>query len=245
VDDFFVGTTASFSPAQPASAVPAPPQPMPPVQQQPQPWGAPAWGAPAWGAPGWGPVAPAPRSKATTFLIVAAAVLVTLVVMGILAAIAIPVFLNQRAKAAAAAVSVELPATFQGMPQVHDQLSAAVEDPFLNAPAPGRHVAATYAQGSNRVTVAVGTYRLSPADQRNYLAGAEGAMLEAVPSLEFAPVATGRYRGTFECARLAGRTRDVTTCFWADAGSYGLIQVYGQGGVPLAREVRAAVETVR
>jgi len=66
----------------------------------PQPWpGAPAaYGAPAWQAtPTWG-TAPAPTGRSTgkLVLVIALCVVGALVVTGVLAAIVIPVFLNQR-----------------------------------------------------------------------------------------------------------------------------------------------------
>ena len=66
---------------------------------------APAFPAPAYAAPGFPlPAPPAPRrSTATRVLIILAAVLAALIILGILAAIAIPVFLNQRNNAELAA----------------------------------------------------------------------------------------------------------------------------------------------
>ncbi len=65
------------------------------------------WTAHRQAAPGWQPsVVPARRRSAGTIvMIVAASVVGGIVILGILAAIAVPVFLNQRAKATVAELS--------------------------------------------------------------------------------------------------------------------------------------------
>ena len=54
------------------------------------------------------------RSRAVTALIAAAVVLVSIIGIGIVSAVAIPVFLSQRMKAEWRSTTIALPATFDG-----------------------------------------------------------------------------------------------------------------------------------
>jgi hypothetical protein len=95
------------------------PAAQPPPPRPPQPYGVPAHGHAPGFAPAPGGLPPAPylvprRSRAVTALIVAAVVVGSLFVAGIVAAVALPVFLNQRIRAEWQATTVALPETFEG-----------------------------------------------------------------------------------------------------------------------------------
>lgn len=98
-----------FPPPQPTT--PATPRSGPPHQ----PYPGPMTGVVPRQSPPWADqIPPARRSSIPAWLIVLIVLFVALVTSGILAAVAIPVFLSQRLKAEYQATTVELPATFNG-----------------------------------------------------------------------------------------------------------------------------------
>ena len=107
-----------FLPARPTSPRPASPEP---TIEYPVRYGAapnPPGAVPSWSGtaqPNWADHLPAVRrSGMPSWLIAVILVPALLIGVGILAAIAIPVFLNQRMKAELQATTVQLPATFNG-----------------------------------------------------------------------------------------------------------------------------------
>lgn len=197
--------------------------------------------APAWGAPQITP-APSGMSVGVKILIGVGILMSSFVMIGILAAIAIPVFLEQRAKGVAAQTMVEIPSVAAGLPlrvdAVNDRLAQSLRDISL----PGEHLAGAYG-GRTQAEAIVGItkQRMSPADQRDYLAGSENAVAEgSADGALFGDVAPGSLGGRLRCSSAPTRT----ICLFVDAGAYGSVVVFGtpERGQALARDLRAAVE---
>lgn len=227
MDDYFVG---SARPAQPPASYPH-------AQSWPQ--------APAW--PGQPPPAyyppPAPGMSTGAKVAIGLAIGVgAFIVIGVLAAIAIPVFLDQRAKDVSNRTSVSLPESIGGMARLTDATSLQVERQLRSLPLAGDHLAGMYGDGTTRVAVGVTKRYMSPAEQRGFLAGAErGARDSDGTGATFARTNAGSLGGQMRCGTLAV---GVTTCFFADFGVYGTVLVFGAPGDPtdLARTARLAVE---
>lgn len=233
MDDYFAGSTGrQATPATPAAPPYTPPAPpstppgwaAPPVHAVPSYPAAPhqAWGTPqvpqqqAWGTP----YAP-PREGLHPALIAVIAGVGAVVVMGVLAAIAIPVFLNQRDLARSTVVTA--PEQVLGMPRLTDPLSAAAESRMQGLPGPGDHVAGVYGTGDVRVVVGAARYHLTPGDQDSYL---DAAVAEATSQgVTLADVEEGRLGGTLRCGTSSGAA--MTICVFVDGGSYGVVVVTG------------------
>lgn len=221
--------------------------PMPPN------WGQPAGSgqsAPGWGQPptGWGPppTAAPPFATATrhgmpvwakVLLFVGAAFLLLIV-----AAVAIPVFLHQRAKATAARTTVQMPATAAGLVRLTDATSLRYEQHLLQAPTPGRHVAAVYgtAAGERRALVLAGTAAMTQQDQAEFLAGAERGASKSLP-VPFKDVAPGKLGGSMRCGD--DPSLQLAICVFADGGAYGAVDLLGsERDSTRAVEIREQVE---
>jgi hypothetical protein len=251
MDDYFAGSAGSAPRSGPPSAwPPAPYQPAPyqpasdqPASYPPAPF---VQTAPTYPPPGWNPqFAPSGGSGGSRALIIVAAVVGTVIVVGILAAIAIPVFLNQRAKAEAARITVSAPATVGGWTRLTDPTSRAIEQQLLAAPGPGTRVAGVYGSGGRKQAFfSAGHVAMSFADRRDFLAGAESGAARSTElgGAVFIDADPGVLGGRMRCTSLA--TGNVTVCLFADAGAYGSVTVFGSvnQGVTLARTVREAVE---
>jgi hypothetical protein len=226
VDDYFAGavqrTPVSAAPTYPPAY---PPYPSPPVHppypgapQQPWPYAAPT------------------SSTGRTVLIGLLAAFVGLIVVGILAAIAIPVFLNQRNLARHTTVSV--PAQVAGLPRATDAVGLAAESRLGALPGPGDHVAGAYGSTGTRVAVGAAAYHLSFKDQDEYLSS---AVAEArTQDVQLAKVAPGTLGGHLSCG--SSRVGTTTICVFADGGSYGIVVVTGSVDDPVgtARAAREA-----
>lgn len=201
-------------------------------------------GAPAPGS-GWSQPWTAPPSSGMStgikVLIGAAIALGALVIVGILAAIAIPVFLNQRAKAEAAAVHVSMPESAAGLERLHGEVADRVEQELMQPGTPGTHYAAVYGTGGRMVAaIGISTHVMRPGDRDAFLRGAKsGTSFGFVGS--FARVDAGKLGGDFECAS-AGPTGVI--CLFTDPGAYGVVTVNRDysAGVTLARQLRESVE---
>jgi hypothetical protein len=248
VDDYFGGSTPRS--AVPAGWAPPPPAALPPAPALPYgqapPYAVPAgWSAPqSWnGQQSWVPPASGGRSPATTALIAVAAVFGTLVVVGLLVAIAIPVFLNQRGKDVAARTTVAIPPTAAGLPLRTDAAGERLAQPLRDLDIPGTHLAGAYG-GAARPEAVVGITKhyMSPADQRGYLRGSVAAARRASDneSAEFGDIAPGLLGGTVRCSSAS----TMTVCFFVDAGAYGSVVVFGteERAMELVPQLRAAVE---
>jgi hypothetical protein len=231
MDDYFAGSTR---PAQPAAPPQPPAAPYPHAQTWPQ---APAWpGQPA--PPFYAPPAPGMSAGAKVAIGIAVAV-AGLFVIGILAAVAIPVFLDHRAKDEAARTTVSLPESIGGMARLTDANSAQLEEHLSSAALPGDHLAGVYGNGTMRVAVGVTKKYMSFAEQRGFLAGAQREAQG--DGVTFADTDAGSLGGTMRCGSYTAR---VTTCLFVDAGAYGTVLVIdaAQDPIALARTARAAVE---
>ena len=235
MDDYFAGSSRPQQPPPAPSqtwsaATPAPPAP-------PQAW--PPQAQPA----GWG-YQPAQQGMSTgvKVLIGVAIALGSIVVFGILAAIAIPVFLDQRAKGTAAQTTVSMPPTAAGLTLRTDAASQQLAEQLSVSSLPGNHLVGAYG-GTTRpeALVTITKHYLSAADQNAYLAGAErGAQQSSGSPVQFEDIDAGALGGEVRCSSRA----TVTICFFADAGAYGSAVVLGipERGTLLVPQLRAAVE---
>jgi hypothetical protein len=163
------------------------------------------------------------------------------VLLGILAAIAIPVFLNQRAKGEAAATTVTIPAQVVGLSRLTDAQSLRLEQQLKNQP--GQPQVGVYGvQGSVRAAVAVSRHAMTTADINSFLSGAESSFQNKGVAVSFSDAPTGHFGGVMRCATVA--VPHVTVCLFADHGAYGTVSLYGPsaGRSDTALAVREAVE---
>jgi hypothetical protein len=230
-------------PQGPPSAFPAPPQyGAPPAATYPPPPGYPAGYPAGYAAPGFGPPPQAGRSTGAKVAIGIAIAAGSLVVLGILAAIAIPVFLNQHAKAIAARTSVTLPDSVAGYAKLPAAAQQSVQSLVAQMPAEGHAQGAVYGHGvTPDVVVIVGSHVLTASDQRDYLAAVNDSERKA-SGLEEASVPAGPLGGTLQCGSSPDGRR--TDCAFVDAGAFGVIDVVGTGATAqqLALAVRSEVE---
>jgi hypothetical protein len=159
--------------------------------------------------------------------------------VGIVAAIAVPALLDQRAKAVAARTTVSVPEQLLGMPRLTDPVSAQGERGMEGLPGPGDHVAGVYGTGAVRVLVGVGQYHLTQKDQREFLARARSEATGR--DLHLTDVEAGALGGTMRCGAAAVAVQ-LTLCVFVDAGSYGIVVVSGPADDPTgtARAAREA-----
>jgi hypothetical protein len=175
--------------------------------------------------------------------IAAGAALAGLVILGILAAIAIPVFLNQKARADADRVTVSLPGSVAGYQRMSGSADTAVQGVVSSLPREaGSAHGAAYGVAANVVVVVIAGHQLMRPDaQTGFLTGV--ARSEAGAGIVQVPVDPGPLGGQMRCGAALDGSR--TDCAFVDAGAYGVIDVAvtGASAVPLAQQVRAAVET--
>jgi type II secretory pathway pseudopilin PulG len=174
-------------------------------------------------------------------LVIVGAALGVLVIVGILAAVAIPVFLNQRAKAQAAATTISLPAQMLGLTQLHDARSLQMEQQLRQQPGQP-HVGVYGMQGSLRAAVTISKRAMSPADRRSFLAGAESEDVPNAGSLSWSDVGPGRLGGVMQCA--TATKLPFSICVFADAGAFGTITLFGPytGRADVALALRESIE---
>ncbi|MDP9220945.1 MAG: hypothetical protein M3P23_10460 [Actinomycetota bacterium] len=223
-----------------------------PLSSFPPPVRAPAQGTPApyavpYGMPP-GSIAPYPyatapgRSTGVKVAIALGAAAATLVIVGILAAVAIPVFLNQRAKSEAAHISVSLPAQAAGYPRLTGSADAQIQQLVADVPHEmGTPQGAIYGTGNTpRIVIIVGAHPMTAAVQNGYLGGV--ARSEHASGLTQTPVPAGSLGGQMQCGVSADKTR--TDCAFADAGAFGVIDVAGSGADTnaLVQQLRLVVE---
>ena len=226
-----------FAPPVPSrDARPAPPTPVWPGQASVTPVPAPA------AIPGWPPYTGSSMSGGLKVLIGLGIAVGSFVLVGILAAIAIPVFLNQRAKSVAAATTVSIPTQVVGLTRLSDARSLELEQQLKNQP--GQPEAGVYGvQGSVRAAVTVSRHAMSTVDINSFLSGAESNFQnKGLGAVSFADVNAGHLGGVMRCATVT--LPHVTVCMFADHGAYGTVILYGPaaGQSGTARSVREAVE---
>lgn len=258
-----------FGPAGPArSQLPLPPNP--PAVLPSQPAEAPNLFAPPAGQFGPPPVAPfgagspavyAPypavqqRGGLPGWAIAAICVPVVLIVMAILAAIAIPTFLDQRERASAEATTITLPEAVEGLPRSTDpEELARLESMLHNFPAgmsePHGFV---YSDGASHRIVVVSArfpYAAGPAELRNLFAGFDdGLAPNAPPGVTMSEPfdrEPGRLGGRIRCSTMSGAASGQL-CTAADAVSMLTIVDVSAGATDpdLPRRVREAVVSRR
>ena len=193
---------------------------------------------------------PPGRSTLANVLIGLAIAFGTVFVMGILAAIAIPVFLHQRELGQAGAASsssshrttVAMPATALGWVRSDTAESNQFAQQFLDAPFPGTKSVGIYTapSGARRAAILVGQARLSAADQADYLRGSQDSEAKSGVT-RFHAVAPGPLGGTMQCGVLA--SGGATICNFADGSVVGSITILGTtNGDAQAVQLREAVE---
>ena len=202
----------------------------------PPPYGAPA--GPAWRPPG--PPYPAPpRSRAVTALIAAAIVLVSVIGIGIVSAIAIPVFLAQRMKAEWRSTTIALPQTFDGaartdVPQsMVPQVPNDVIDPL--------QVAGYRTGGGTAFVVGLTKARqpMTEQDQADARRGVVAGMATRDVRLTLTESDPGQLGGWFGCGAVGGDA--ATACVATDHAGIVMIVVAGSDApVADARRLREA-----
>ena len=226
MDDFF----------RPTAAAPTYPAPPAPTAWPPAPGAYPHGGfpPPGWGQPAY--LAPTGMSSGVKVLAGLAIGLGALVVVGVLAAIAIPVFLNQRSV-------MSTPPVVLGLPRMTDAASRAEAERFLALPTPGRKVAASYGRDGEPVVVVGGSsHPMSQGEVQDFFQGAERRYTQSAAFLRFLDVDPGVRGGEMRCAGMTTGRGPATLCLFADRRGYGVITVYGTDGPVLAVQVRDEVE---
>jgi hypothetical protein len=229
----------------------------------PQPVGAPPTGAPGFGPPPqFGPppfgtpgnsyAVPAPMygppagRRLPTAAWVAISVVGGLFALGILAAIAIPVFLNQHAKPANRSVS--LPATVVGQTQLDDPSLVANANQMtqtMNAPGVPWGPASTAYYGSDSVPVfaiaaAKVTARPTAHDESVFFASIEQTNLSPLTD-----VGVGPFGGKMKCGPVTAARGSVIQCVSIDSAAVVIIVVFQSSqdqAALLSRQIVAAVE---
>jgi hypothetical protein len=184
------------------------------------------------------PPAAASGNSGRNIVLVVVGAVGALVLLGILAAIAIPVFLNERSKAEASHTTISVPAQVLGMPQLTDRVTAAQIERLRTMPGAGLQFAGAY--GDGRITVVVGAAKsaLGFDGQRGYFAGASRSASQQ--GITLSKIKPGKLGGEMRCG--AHRTLPMTICAFADGGSYGVVVVTGPATDPesTARSAREA-----
>ena len=174
-----------------------------------------------------------------TWAIVAICVPVGFVILAVLAAIAVPVFVNQRDKAVVAATTVSTPAQISGMSaSTNATFQAQLQSAFSNVPACtcfDPPVSSIYTDaGSTHVVVAVAgkvNSRFSADDRADFITGFwESARSSAGGHVgEATEQDAGTLGGTMSCAPIAGGATGQI-CVAVDAGSFFFVVDTYRGG---------------
>jgi hypothetical protein len=261
--------SAPYQPAyQPAAYQPAafppptnPPSGYQPNRFEPQGYAAPGYQAQGYAPPGYPPPGQAQpyqnfpptsgRSAGSKVLIGLAIGVVGFVVLAILAAIAIPVFLSQRAKTANR--NVVLPGILLEQPQVHNtNLDTAMSNAVANLQ-----------NSMTGLTETRGAY-YGPADQPLFAvvagrlpnrptAADENSFFTAIAADDklthgFTPTGSGPYGGKMECGQAIAAEAPITFCASVDSAAVVLIIGFSQSSdqtAILARQIIGSIEPAR
>ena len=192
--------------------------------------------------PGWPPYTGQPLSGGALAGLIAAAAFGAVLLVGILAAVAIPVFLQARDRAQAANTSVVMPEQVVGLSRLHDTRSLQMEEQLRAQP--GNPVVGVFGSaGSVRAAVAVTRHSMSSQDQRDYFAGAETAwQSQGTSQMTFTPVDPGSLGGAMRCG--TAQSQQFTICLFVDPGAFGTITLFGElaGSTDTPVAIREAVE---
>jgi hypothetical protein len=171
-----------------------------------------------------------------------------LFVLGILAAIAIPVFLSQKQRPANRAVSI--PTTLLGQSQVHtpdlDAMGSRTIADMTAAKGPWGPVSGAYYGTGGLPTFFVAaakvTVRPTPADEADFMKSVASGATYVV----LAPVGPGPFGGKMECGSATDATGiQTTTCFSIDTAAITIIVVLESSpdqAALLARQIIGSVE---
>jgi hypothetical protein len=217
-----------------------PPRPRQPYgvspDQRPQPYGVPP---PRSTGPGGLPPAPylvPRRSRATTALIVAAVVVGSLVVAGIVAAVAVPVLLDQRIRAEWKATTVTLPQAFEG-----GQRTSAPPDLQPQTPeGVPRMEVGIYRTDAGVTVMAFAAKTAGPQTTENQAEDRRGVVAGlASEGMNLQEADAGALGGWLGCGRVAGSPS--TMCVATDHASIVSVVVTGADDpVAVARRLREA-----
>lgn len=199
-------------------------------------------------------LAPPPRSGLPGWAIALIAVAAGLLIVMVLAAVAIPTFLNQRSKANAAATTVTLPETLDGLERVRDpEVDAVIQRQLETAPrTPLRDTqGAAYSDGEGHIVVVTVSRFPRVANSRDVdhaIAGYQDAATTDLPpgvtvASGFQERPAGRLGGRISCVTVEGNmtgqlcaaVESSTLLFVVDMGPSGSIDP------DLPRRVREAV----
>jgi hypothetical protein len=204
---------------------------------------------PAAGPPPSTASMPVPRrSTGLTVLVVAAVVVGAVVVMGVVSAVAIPVFLAQRMRAEWKATTFVLPETFDGATRT---AVPASEIPDLSAESFGTLQVARYRTGTTSyfVVAAKGKEPLAGSEQVDFPRQLSGGMAQDGMRLSFTEKDAGKLGGWHGCGpvTLTGSGGDtgtgLTACASVDHAGVVLVLVTGLADPAAASlRLREAVE---
>jgi hypothetical protein len=175
---------------------------------------------PAWNQPGYGYGPPPPRSGLPLWLVALIATAMALVILGILAAIAIPVFLNQRAKSQWQATSVALPGSFAGLDRLSGTKVDALIKTMAQPPIEAKDVGAYGTLGPDIVVVvaikspAAMTEAHQALERADFFKGLETTGYALTKLNDAGPLG-----GWFGCTPVAPAKPTVTICMATDQGS--------------------------
>jgi hypothetical protein len=179
------------------------------------------------------------RSTGLTVLVVAAVVVTSIVVMGIISAIAIPVFLAQSMRSEWRATTYVLPESFDGMDRT-EVPPAMVPD--VAGQVTGPIQVAYYQRGTTAyfVVAAKGKEPLTTEDQLSARRGFVGGMAQNGVSLSLTEQDAGRLGGWFGCG--THTATGATACLATDHA--GIVMVVATGSADPAGEARKLREAV-
>jgi hypothetical protein len=187
-----------------------------PPSSPPQPVGVP----PGWthSQQGYGPTPP-PRAGLPIWLVALIATAMALVILGILAAIAIPVFISQKAKSEWSATTVALPASVAGLDRITGAEADALIKTLVQPPLEAKDIGAYGTLGPKVVVVmaiktpAAVTEAGQAQERDNFLKGAASSGFTVTQLNE-----AGALGGWFGCTPAQAKPT-VTICLATDQGS--------------------------
>jgi hypothetical protein len=185
------------------------------------------------------PTAPQRPTQGLTLVGRLGPVLGGLLVLAVLAAVAVPVAVDQRNKGIYRRTTVSLPVSVRGATQMSgggiETVLAKMTDEL---PTPG--LAAVYGTGyTPRYVVAVAKHRMTRGERKGFWSDAEDGGADGA-RLTLRKVSPGPLGGDMRCAFPTPRT---ALCGFVDAGAYGAMMVLDEADAEgAAREIRAALE---
>jgi Protein of unknown function (DUF2510) len=168
----------------------------------------------------------------------------------IAAAVAIPVALNQHAKALSARTSIAMPNSIDGMTKKSDADAQSLDDYYdKNLPAGFPHLAGIYQQdsdGSPGALLVIVKHALSSAQLSRALQSMEHGFRQSASSDitigEFRNVDAGSLGGKMQCANVAYASDQGTVCAFADEAAFGIIATYQPNDHAVVLTLRSGIE---